>query len=1306
MVQPVDGLVVSLPVLIESQCASRQPPEVQRQLIELCTNRDGAPPALVDVPAFLERILGWKPEWLLAGESLPPELSLYVPEGGQVIKPSAALTDLNRPAAPPCLLFWDLGPDAIDLALDKPETHTGPWEYPVSAKLDRLLRHTRVPIGVLTNRTTVRLIYAPHGESSGSITFRLADMLEVGGRPILDALVMLLGATRLFGVAPEHQLPAILAESRKRQANVTNELASQVFDALQILLAGFEAAAERDGTAVLEAAYARDGDHLYGGLLTQLLRLVFVLYAEDRSLLPVESALYTEHLSVLGLFEQLQADHGAHPDSMSRRFGAYGRLCALFRAIYLGASHGDLQMPARRGQLFSPHAYPFLEGWEGEPGSAPIVDAAARAATKLPSLDDETVFRVLEKLLVLRRQRLSYRALDVEQIGSVYEALMGYHVVRLTAEAVCLRPSRVWLTGEEVLAEKPATRAKWLQETTGMAKGQADKLNKALAGAKRAADVLEVLDGFRVSGEARRGAGRLAIQPGAERRRTSSHYTPRSLTAPIVQKTLEPLLRAMGEHPPSERILNLKICDPAMGSGAFLVEACRYLADQVVLAWARESRHDLLAGKEDATLLARRLVAQRCLYGVDKNAYAVNLAKLSLWLVTLARDLPFTFIDHALRHGDSLVGLSFDQITAFHWRPEKQLELCQAELQATLDEAIAARQRILELASDPSPGAQKEKELLLRDAEDALERVRLIGDLVVGAFFSAEKEKDREKERARRLALVLAWLRSGGDTPEELVELQRELRATTPVFHWMAEFPEVFWINRPDPLNGDQLGHRAWIDAIVGNPPFLAQSSLSSTLGAEYRDWLFAIHPGARGKCDLVAHFFRRADVLLGAHGTIGLIATKTIAEGDTLESGLRTLVEGGAVVFDATRHLIWQGGADVGVAVVHLAKGSICTLLDSCTLDGATVARIGANLREEPRHRVAARLSTNKGLSFLGCKLYDGGGFLIEESEYQALVKCDKKHVEVLLPYLCPESVYQRAIPGHDAYVIDFSQQTLLEAEKWPQLLRIVETRVKPSRDSVTRASVREHWWQFGERQPAMRVAIRNLQRCLVVASDPKHFAFLWVPTNGVINHKLYVLAVTSHSFFSVLQSRPHIIWADLHGRSTGASATRSYSNSRCFETFPFPHADPRTEIPALEDLGQRLYDTRAAYMVATQQGLTQTYNRLKDPDCQEPEVLALRELHLELDRAVLTAYGWTDLVPLVPPYTTPQTDAEKRAFAAFEDAVIDRLFALNAERAEAERLAGATATGAKKAVKAKAPGRAKKPQPTEQLSLEPESE
>ncbi|HVS10353.1 MAG TPA: hypothetical protein VMS76_10805, partial [Planctomycetota bacterium] len=572
MVQP-DGLVVSVPVLVDAQCARRLPLEVHRRFLELCPPRDprhrgpGDPPrAIGDLAELFAGLLELTPDLYDSGDGLPDELALWVPEGRQTLRPTfalrrpealadgAAATDQDGPAEnaaePPKslldangetpasragsayqLLIWDL-PESPSggLPLDKPETTTGPWEYPPAAKFERLLRHTRVPIGLLSNRRELRLIYAPHGESSGAITFRVDDMATVGGRPILDALVMLLSAHRLYGALPEHRLPALLRQSRERQADVTNELARQVLEALEILLRGFEAAAERDGSDLLEDALARDDDHLYGGLLTVLLRLVFVLYAEDRDLLPVEHPLYQRHLSLLALFDELQTGLGEHPDSMARRFGAWGRLIALFRAIHYGAHWSapqaradvsaerpeslrgtapsgsgedvsaetssetpaarpaaaatlapspDLVLPARGGSLFDPNAYPFLEGW-GPGGSAPVHVPEERARVRVPSVDDETVYRVLEKLLVLEGQRLSYRALDVEQIGSVYEALMGYHVRRVASTAACLGPSRVWMERAELEELPKSRRPKWIKERTGLTKARSDELAAAV----------------------------------------------------------------------------------------------------------------------------------------------------------------------------------------------------------------------------------------------------------------------------------------------------------------------------------------------------------------------------------------------------------------------------------------------------------------------------------------------------------------------------------------------------------------------------------------------------------------------------------------------------------------------------------------------------------------------------------------------------------------------------------------------------------------------------------------------------------
>ena len=179
--------------------------------------------------------------------------------------------------------------------------------------------------------------------------------------------------------------------------------------------------------------------------------------------------------------------------------------------------------------------------------------------------------------------------------------------------------------------------------------------------------------------------GSLVFQPTEERRRSGSHYTPRALTRPIVEEALRPWLERCGGKPTVAQILSLKICDPAMGSGAFLVECCRYLAELLELAWARERLPEALqpggsAHGEEPLIYARRLIAQSCLYGVDKNPFAVNLARLSLWLVSLSKDAPFTFVDHALKCGDSLVGMERAEIEKALKGASRQREIQMAYL--------------------------------------------------------------------------------------------------------------------------------------------------------------------------------------------------------------------------------------------------------------------------------------------------------------------------------------------------------------------------------------------------------------------------------------------------------------------------------------------------------------------------------------------------------------------------------------------------------------------------------------------------
>lgn len=1355
MVQPSEGLVVSVPVLVEAQCMAKQARDVQEALLACSTPSADGGVVAADISKLLASVLGLTSDLFDGDAALPKPLRLYVPEGKQELRPTRALRrraalkdrpkeDADLPAAARAgqdyaALFWDV-PVGVDL--DKPETMTGTWEYPAQAKFDRLLRECRIPIGVLSNGREFRLVYAPHGESSGWLSFRIADMTTVGGRPILDAFLMLLGRERWFGVSVEQQLPALLEQSRRQQANVTTALSGQVFEALEHLLAGFSAGSERDAQGLLREALERADGHVYSGLLTLLLRLVFVLYCEDRGLLPVEQALYAEHYSVLGLFDQLEKDHGRFPDSMERRYGAYARLVSLFRAIYLGVQHGEFQLPPRQGALFDPNQFPFLEGWRA--GSAPLTDEQARAAVDVPALSDGTLYRVLQKLILLDGQRLSYRALDVEQIGSVYEALMGFDVERLSigldSGAVRIKTSskrhaaRVWVEAARLLEVPANRREKWLQDELGFDKGMASNIVEAVKTAKDARAALDTLEPLSGKARERVGPGGLVIQPGPERRRTSSHYTPRSLSEPIVRKTLDPLIRAMGERPSSDALLSLVICDPAVGSGAFLVAACRYLADHVVAAWTREVGEETAAlpfgaraggaasiggsGKtklqlvadahDDVVNHARRLVAQRCLYGVDKNAYAVQLARLSLWLVTMAKNEPFTFVDHAVRHGDSLVGLNFDQIRAFHWKAghkDEQIQTTSRALQEALSEAIGLRKRILELAGDASREAQREKAQLLDDAQDALGRVRLIGDLVVGAFFASETDKDRERERTRRLDLVNRWLSTTDLVEEEtlksqLTELQGALLTTQVPFHWMLEFPEVFSSDRPDPLDEGKTNGTAMVEAFLGNPPFLGGSGVSGAFGVCYRDWLLECHENSHGNADLSAHFFRRAELLLGHHGAVGLIATNTIGQGDTRATGLQHLLSHGFKIVAATTHLIWPGDAAVTVSIVQLAKGRPADGFRP-ELDGKWVSVIDSRLRAASERSNPASLASNGGRSFIGSKLY-GQGFTLAMLERDALVASEARNAERIFAYIGGEEVNTSPNQSPHRHVISFEQMELAQAEAWPQLLEIVRHRVKPERDKNNRDVRRKYWWRFGEVAPALYAAIAHSTRCLVNARVSKHLMFSFQPSNRVYSEQLYVYPLETNTPFAVLQSRVHEFWARL--LSSSMKTDLRYAASDCFETFPFPAEDPRTVVPELEQIGEQLYTARAAFMVETNQGLTKTYNALKDPNCTDPRILALRSQHEQMDAAVLAAYGWSDIT--VPPFCIA-TPADRAALQIFEDAIIDRLFVLNAERAKKEAVLGrAGKPGAAKNISAvpkiksatgeSAPAKAKKKAPS----------
>jgi hypothetical protein len=1208
-----------------------------------------APPVASSFPDFATTILDWPADLLLGrpgGPPVPATLDVALTEHDEVLSADYAVPDPEQPDALPLALVKVL-PEGTDFDKLSEVAEKG-WRASPHARCERLLRDTKVPIGLLFNGADLRLLYAPAGESSGHLTFRLKELVQTMGRPMAGALHALLGEVRVTDALPEAQrLPALLRESRKYQNEVSTQLADQVLEALWELVRGFQRADEEAGGALLAEVLREQPNEVYGGLLSTLMRLVFVLYAEDRALMPAGET-YQKHYAISGLFERLREDEARYPDTMDARYGAWAQLLALFRLIHDGGSHGALRFPARHGRLFDPDAYPFLEG---RPHGSTRVKGQAIDA---PKVSDGVVFRVLRNLLLLDGERLSYRTLDVEQIGSVYEAMMGFALRQATAPAIAVTPKHIVFSVADLVAQKPKERAAWLQKETEL------KLTgDGLAKASTEADVLAAL-GRRVSrytpNVLRPGA--LYLQPTEERRRSGSHYTPRSLTAPIVETTFRPIFERLGEDVTHEQILDLKVCDPAMGSGAFLVEACRFLAQKLVTAWERHKATPKdIPLDEDPLTYARRLVAERCLYGVDRNIFAVDLAKLSLWLATLAKDHPFTFLDHSLRHGDSLVGLSREQIACFNWETSRQLPLLRDVIDERVAEAQAIRQRIQAMASsDDVP----EKARLLRESNRALADVRRLGDLVIAAFFEREKPKERQTRLATYWGLTQAWVDGRGPLPEP-----DEARAT---FHWEVEYPEVFTRANPG------------FDVFVGNPPFAGKNTITASSGANYLQWLLELHEESHGNADLVAHFYRRAFDLLRKGGTFGLIATNTIAQGDTRSTGLRWIRLHDGTIFAARKRIKWPGMAAVVVSSVHVHKGALAGPFD---LDLRQVPLITAFLFHAGGDENPATLPENAGKSFQG-SIVLGMGFTFDDTDKSGvanpislmheLIAKDARNAERIVPFIGGDEVSDSPSQVHHRYVIDFGRLSESEARKWPDLMRVIETKVRPERSSSSDKGARTQWWQFLRPRPELHDAIRGFERVLVNQLYGAHLSFTFLPARQVFSNKLNVMSFQTYSAFAALQCRVHEVWARFF--SSTLKDDLAYTPTDCFETFPFPENCDVDQC--LDASGQMYYLFRSGLMARNGEGLTKMYNRFHDPAERHPDIVRLRELHAAMDRAVLDAYGWTDLQPTCEFLLDYEDEDEEKAGKAstkkkpwryrwpdeFRDEVLGRLLALNARK------------------------------------------
>ncbi len=1219
-----------------------------------------------------------------ARRDLPATLKCDLPERRAVLYPDFAVVNDSQ-GLQALMLVATYGPNT---PLDEPIKVDG-WAASPAERMVELCRATGVRLGLVTNGERWMFVDAPVGAVTSFASW-YANLWSQEPKT-LQAFVNLLGVRRFF-VDQCEQLPALLDESLKLQDEVTDALGEQVGRAVEVLVQSLDRANVDRDYKLLEGVEPAE---LYEAALTVMMRIVFLLSAEERGLLLMGDERYEANYAVSTLRMQLRGDA---EEILERRWDAWSRLLAIFRAVYGGIEHEALRLPALGGSLFDPDRYPFLEGrlkdshWKTDP------------AAPLP-IDNRTVLLLLDAVQLFQGRTLSYRALDVEQIGYVYEGLLERTVVRAKEVTLDLdatkNAKKPWVTLDELeaaAAKSAEALEKLLKERTGSSKSRvtndlkkkvedadADKLLTACHGDQALRDRVKPYFHFlridRWDYPLVYPVGTFMVTTGTDRRETGTHYTPKSLTEAIVKETLEPVAYVgPAEGKPRDEwklkspaeLLDLKICDPAMGSGAFLVQVCRWLSERLVEAWGqseeagnsvtaegvvvakRNGYEPLRNDPEERLLTARRLIAERCLYGVDVNPLAVELAKLSIWLVTLAKGRPFGFLDHNLRSGDSLLGIyNMEQLHYLDMNPgsgsSKKLFASNIDqaVQKAIDLRIELRSRAIRDIRDVEVMAQLDEQ-----ARQELHLMELIADSFVIEILTAnnigfdttalsievgaaiEGKSDSQHALSRRTQKSQGTGLSTG-------------RSSRRLFHWPLEFPEVFQ------KNGDGF------DAIVGNPPFLGGTRISYRLGDEYLQNLYTLYPYFGNRADLVSIFLNRASELCHSSGYIGIIGTDTIAQGDTRKVGLERLLNKGLTVFRASTSVPWPGKAAQRISVVYL---SVSPWQGSRILNNDNVANISSFLDESDLEQEVHSLKENLNQSFEGAKP-SGEGFVLTPDQAAALVKVEPSASEVIYPYLRGEDLNSNPDQNPSFFVIDFGDRSLEDAASYPNCLNIIREKVKPVRDKVKRKAHRERWWMHGELRPGLYAATGNLSHVIVHAFTSKHIAFCIVPNTSRFAAPMNVFAFSDFPRFGILQSSIHTIWALKHCSTTMGGSIR-YTRSDVFNTYPFP-----TEAAeGLSEIAQKYHSFRSELMLSRNEGLTKTYNRFNDTDDNSDGTQELRSIHVKLDDAVCASYGWRDLSLGHSFYETPRGIR----FTLQEEARLEllrRLTKLNQRRYEAEQ-------------------------------------
>lgn len=925
------------------------------------------------------------------------------------------------------------------------------------------------------------------------------------------------------------------------------------------------------------------GQAFYQQLLRLIYRLLFLMVSEERNLLvsrrgehAASAEIYRAYYSITRLrrLVDLLSASSEHDD-------IWHSLRALFRCLQDDKFGPFLALPALNGELFAPLTLDSLT---------------------IRNRDFIDVFWYLSNYQDERSRavrRVNYSALDVEELGSVYESLLEFH------------------PHLDLHAQPPH---------------------------------------FELSEE------------GGERRATGSHYTPPELVAPLIKYALEPVLderlrAATTREEKIRAILSLKVCDLASGSGHFLLAAARRLGKELARVRTGEDEPSPERVRESI-----RDVITHCIYGVDKNPLAVELCRVALWLEGHAEDKPLTFLDHRIRCGDSLVGV-FDLKVLEHGIPDEAFKpvtgddktaareakkrntreraesLLQFPVAEQLKEFARRLQELDELPEDTIEQVRAKTEAYHRvESSPEFERLHFACNIWTAAFFqnfsagaAAPVTTDALRTTLSRGSLpnkqLAGWI--------EAIALERRF------FHWSLAFPEVF--------------AAGGFEVFLGNPPFMAGDLVNSIFGDKYRYSLTVFFEPFKGKSDICAGFFRRAFDALNPSGALGLISTKSLAQGDSRESSLEFILSREGKIKFCRRFIKWPGRANVEVNLIAISR-----LEDSkpCLLDSETVGFISSRLDADEESK-PKQLRQNLGKVFEGDKPR-GTGFLLELDEALRYVRANNHTGECLKPYLTGEDLNNDPEQEPQRFAICFRDWSLEEAERFPELLAIVRQKVKPVRDTIKEKSERENWWLFARYRKELRQASAGLQHLFARSRVSELHMLCRVPTETICSDRLSVFAFEDFFHFCVLQSNVHEAWLRKYGYTLRTDMC--YSVEDAFETYPFPQDLPTGTRTETEQLGKTYHEHRRQTMLARRLGLTKTYNLFHKSDCGDVDIARLRELHGAMDRTILACYGWTDIDPGHGFHANERGHTRYTINPGTRREILRRLLALNLEIAARE--------------------------------------